>query len=472
MAQTLDKTDPGALVARLRGGTVFERFDDEQLRWVVDHADLVQTGAGEMLYRQGATFSGMSFLIEGRIDIVNEAEGGLRTLVSSTEAGSWAGGVPAVDEILPAGARTPVPSRVLRLDQDTSLRLVRDFPIAGHIVRGLREGAQRWQEQVDQQERLAALGRLSAGLAHELNNPAAAARRAAVSLPEAAARLRSTAVELALADPRPQLAHDLVAAERDLSVVRASSEPVSGLERSDREDALDTALRGRRVAGVDAAPMVDSGIDMEWLDRFLSRFAQTAAAPALRWLVAQIEVSEIARDVEDSTGRVGDLVLAIKKYTHMDRAAVQEADVHEGLDSTLAMLKYRLRGITVVRDYDRTLPPLPLHIAELNQVWTNLIDNAADAMQGRGTLTVRTCRDGDSVAVVIADDGPGIPAAVLPRIFEPFYTTKGVGQGTGLGLDIAHRIVAQGHGGTLQAESRPGDTRFTVRLPISGRAAR
>jgi signal transduction histidine kinase len=166
---------------------------------------------------------------------------------------------------------------------------------------------------------------------------------------------------------------------------------------------------------------------------------------------------------------MSDLVRSIREYTHMDRAAVQEVDVHDGLESTLAMLRYRLRGIDVVRDYDRTLPRMQVHAAELNQVWTNLIDNAADALEGHGTLTVRTRRDGDTAMVVIADDGPGIPAAALPRVFEPFYTTKEVGKGTGLGLDIAHRIVTQGHRGTLQASSQPGDTRFVVRLPIAGR---
>ena len=468
MSTTLDK-DPEALVAALRGSAVFERFDDAQLRWVVDHATLVQTEAGEILFREGGTFDGIAFLVDGALEIVRESNGSTVAMVSATEPGAWAGGAPLLGEVLPAGARTPVPSRLLRLNQGTAVQLVRDFPISHHIFRGLREGAQRFQEQIDQQERLAALGRLSAGLAHELNNPAAAARRAAVTLTEAAARLRTTAIELALAEGRPGLAADLVTVERDLKVVMGLPTHVSGLERSDREDAVDVALRNRGVDSLDAAPLVDSGIDREWVERFLARFKKESAAPALHWLAAQIEVAQIGRDVEDATQRMSDLVRAIKEYTHMDRAQVQEADIHDGLESTLAMLRYRLRGITVKRDYDRTLPPVMIHVAELNQVWTNLIDNAADALEGHGTLTLRTHREGDDAVIVVGDDGPGIPAELLPRVFEPFYTTKEVGKGTGLGLDIAYRIVTEGHGGTLQATSQPGDTRFTVRLPMTPR---
>jgi signal transduction histidine kinase len=468
MPETLDK-DPDALVVELRDATMFERFDDAQRRWVVDHAEHIRTEPGETLYQEGDPFSGVSFLLEGELEIVIRKDGVPIPVVSSTAPGTWAGGAPIIDEIISAGARTPVSSRLLRLDAQSSVDLVRDFPVAHHIVRGLREGAQRWQKQLDQQDRLAALGRLSAGLAHELNNPAAAARRAATTLREASARMRATTVELAHADGSPGLPTTLHAVERELLVTMQAAEPLTALQRSDREDAVDASLRAHSVEDADAAPLVDAGIEGAWMKRFLSRFPQAAAGAAIRWLVAQVEVTQISREVEDATGRMSDLVRAIKEYTFMDRdAGIHEVDIHEGLESTLAMLRYRLRGVTVVREYDRTVPRVPVLGAELNQVWTNLIDNAADALNGKGTLTVRTGRDGDVAAVVIADDGPGIPPDVLPRVFEPFFTTKDVGKGTGLGLDIVHRIVTEGHHGTVQATSRPGDTRFTVRLPLGG----
>jgi signal transduction histidine kinase len=260
-----------------------------------------------------------------------------------------------------------------------------------------------------------------------------------------------------------------MAVERDIGVTMDAAAPLRALERSDREDAVAEKLRRRGLADADPAPLVDAGIDKHWVERFMDRFPEEARSVALRWLIAQIEITQIGREIEDAAGRMSDLIAAIKDYTFMDRGPVVETDLHDGLESTLAMLRYRLRGVTVVRDYDRSIPRLTVHGAELNQVWTNLIDNAADALDGSGTLTVRTRRDGDAAVVVVADDGPGIPADVLPRVFEPFYTTKSVGQGTGLGLDITHRIVTEGHHGRIQATSRPSDTRFEVRLPLSGR---
>ena len=465
MAETLEK-DAASIIETLHGAAVFERFDDGQLAWVVDHAEHIRTQPGELIYREGDMWNGMSFLLEGELEIVRVVNGSLVASISATQPGAWGGGAPFLDEPLAAGARTPIASRLLRLDRQSSEELVRKFPISHHIIRGLRDGAQRWQERIDQQERLAALGRLSAGLAHELNNPAAAARRGAARLRDASARQRAAAIALAHADPRPGLAPDLVAVERDIAVTMDAAAPLRALERSDREDAVAEKLRRRGLADVDPAPLVDAGIDPHWVERFTARFPEEARSAALRWLIAQIEITQIGREIEDAAARMSDLIGAIKDYTFMDRGPVVETDIHDGLESTLAMLRYRLRGVTVVRDYDRGIPRLIVHGAELNQVWTNLIDNAADALDGSGTLTVRTRRDGDVAIVVIADDGPGIPADVLPRVFEPFYTTKAVGEGTGLGLDIAHRIVTEGHHGRIQATSRPGDTRFEVRLPI------
>lgn len=208
----------------------------------------------------------------------------------------------------------------------------------------------------------------------------------------------------------------------------------------------------------------------------LEQVAQTVPAEslegALRWLAYTVETENLLREIGDAIGRITALVAAAKQYSQLDRAPHQDIDLHEGLDATLVMLARKLgEGIQIVKDYDRELPAVPAYPAELNQVWTNLIDNAVDAMHGQGTLTVRTARDGEFAMVEIGDTGPGVPPESTQRIFEPFFTTKPVGQGTGLGLDVSWRVVVNRHHGDLQVQSRPGDTRFQVRLPLRERSA-
>ncbi len=261
-------------------------------------------------------------------------------------------------------------------------------------------------------------------------------------------------------------------AVRLLSVVSATGD-LSPLERSDAEDTVSDWLDGQGVErGYDLAPvLVGSGIDVAWLVLMRQRVPGPEFSGGLRWITYALETEHLMSEIEDATGRISALVTAAKQYSQMDRAAHQEFDVHDGLDSTLTMLARKLADVHVVKDYDRTLPPVSGYPAELNQVWTNLIDNAVGAMAGAGTLTVRTGRHGDGIVVEVGDTGPGIPPEIRRRIFEPFFTTKPVGEGTGLGLDISWRIVVSRHGGDLRVQSEPGDTRFQALLPLTAPAA-
>jgi signal transduction histidine kinase len=315
---------------------------------------------------------------------------------------------------------------------------------------------------------LPALGSLSAGLTHELNNPAAAAVRATSSLRDRVAGMRHKLAKIAGGTwDRSQLVTLIELQERAVEQVAKAPE-LSPMEASDREDQIADWLEARGVRNAyDIAPtLVQAGLDAEWLEQVPDLVGADILEGAVGWLNYTLETELLMNEIEDSTNRISTLVAAAKQYSQMDRAPHQVLDVHELLDSTLVMLSRKVRDVRVVKEYDRTLPDIPVYGAELNQVWTNVIDNALQAMDGSGTLTIRTSRVDDMLQVEIADTGPGIPPDVIGRIFEPFFTTKPVGQGTGLGLDISWRIVVNKHHGDLSVESVPGDTRFRVRLPL------
>ena len=306
---------------------------------------------------------------------------------------------------------------------------------------------------------------------HELNNPAAAASRATAALRQRVAGMRHKLGMLAAGKVAPDRLTALVELQEDVIERAAKAKPLTALEAADREDELGDWMEERNVTGGwDLAPVfAQGGIDLDCL----SLIEQRVGSPELldqtiHWIGYALETEQLMTDIEDATGRVSSLVSAAKQYSQMDRAAHQWIDVHGGLDSTLVMLTHKIgNGVRVVKDYDRTLPQIPAHPAELNQVWTNLIDNAVQAMNGAGTLTIKTYREDDHVVVSVGDTGPGVPDDLKKRVFEPFFTTKAVGEGTGLGLDISYRIVVNGHGGDIRLESAPGDTRFLVRLPLT-----
>jgi signal transduction histidine kinase len=463
----------------LRTLFLFEKLTHEQLAWLCSHGHVELIPPGPV-YAEGDPATCFYVLIEGTLVMSRRIGGDDVEVNRSSGRGVYTGAFRAylgdrVPQVYDNSLRVTEPSRFYVLDADKFASMMRDwFPMAVHMLEGLFFGIKNIQQQVGQRERLLALGSLSAGLTHELNNPAAAAVRATSSLRDRVAGMRHK-LRLVASGRFDQTALETLIRLQEEAVERVAKAPeLSPMEASDREDAVGDWLEDHGISGGwDLAPtFVQAGLEAAWLDQVAAVVDDGTLEGAVRWLNYTVETELLMNEIEDSTKRVSHLVTAAKQYSQLDRAPYQVVDVHELLKSTLMMLGGKLRdGITVVKDFDRSLPPIPAYPAELNQVWTNLIDNAVSAMDGHGTLTVRTARDNDRVLVEIGDTGPGIPREIRERIFEPFFTTKPVGEGTGLGLDISYRIVVTRHHGDLRVDSEPGDTRFQVRLPITPAAA-
>jgi signal transduction histidine kinase len=485
----------------LRGLFLFERLTDDQLGWLCREGRVEVARPGPV-YTEGDAATCFYVLLSGTV-VLSRRVGGEDIEVGKTSVpGVYAGAFVAylgdrVPQVYNNSMRVTEPSRFFVLGADRFAWLMNEwYPMAVHLLEGLFFGSKNTQEAIGQRERLLALGSLSAGLTHELNNPASAAVRATAALRERVAGMRHKLGLIAASPPRQPMALAALVGLQEQAAERVAKAPsLSPLEASDREDALTDWLDERGVTGGwELAPVfVQAGLDTAWLDQVSATLAaesqdacevdgnpQAAAAVpvdglpadaldgALRWLGYTVETELLMNEIADSVTRISSLVDASKQYSQLDRAPYQVVDVHELLDSTVAMLAAKIGdGITVVKDYGAGLPRIPAYPGELNQVWTNLIDNAVSAMDGRGTLTVRTALDSDQLLVEFADTGPGIPDDIRDRIFEPFFTTKAVGQGTGLGLDISWRIVVNRHHGDLRAESVPGNTRLQVRLPLT-----
>jgi signal transduction histidine kinase len=474
----LEPCEPGRLTpAELRTLFLFEKLSDEQLGWLAEHGCTMRAPAGSWVLREGEPAEKFFVLLSGTIQL-SQRVGRDDVLSSRTEQrGVYMGATQAYlrDDGVPRtyqrSMRALDDSEFFVLEAADFGWLMREwFPMAIHMLEGLSLGMRSSQAAVSERQRLAALGALSAGLMHELNNPAAAASRATGALRQRVAGMRHKLGMLAAGKVPPAQLDALVELQEEVIEKAAKAPTLTAMQASDLEDELGEWMDDRNITGSwDLAPVyAQAGLDVACLAGIEQKVDAGLLDQAVHWLSYALETEQLMSDIEDATSRVSNLVSAAKQYSQMDRAAHQWIDVHTGLDSTLVMLTHKIgQGVKVVKEYDRSLPQIPAHPAELNQVWTNLIDNAVQAMDGAGTLTVRTYREDDHLVVSVGDTGPGVPEELRKRVFEPFFTTKPVGQGTGLGLDISYRIVVNGHGGDITLSSKPGDTRFRVRLPLA-----
>ena len=458
----------------LRGLFLFEALTDEQLSWLAERSEVRAFDAGAPVYREGEPADAVWVLVDGEVQLLRASAGEEVVITQTSHTGAYAGAIRAyVNQPSPAYETSMLcvrASRFMRLPATAFATFMRErLPMAVHLLDGLYIGVRNSEATMRQREHLAQLGSLSANLAHELNNPAAAAVRATAQLRERVAGMRHKLGMIAQGGIDPAAIHRLVAVQEEVIEQAAKArEPLGVLAESDLEDEIADRLEGLDVAGaLELAPVLAAaGVDVERLDEIARQVGEAQRDGAFRWLAYALETEALMDEIEDASTRISTLVGAVKQYSHMDQATHTEVDLHPGLDSTVVMLGHKLSGIAVHREYDRSLPAVPAYAAELNQVWTNLIDNAADAMAGHGTITLRTRRDGDDVLVEVADEGPGVPEEVRERLFEPFVSTKGPGLGSGLGLDNARRIVERRHSGSLTYTTSERGSVFTARLPL------
>ena len=446
----------------------FAELPEDQIAWFLSQSHEVKLKAGEVYAKQGDPPDSMFVFLEGEFEWRGDFNGEI--VVIPGKVGDVTGTLPfsRMKELRVTG-RALQEARILRFPASQFPALIQRMPeLVTRLVGVMTDRVREVTRLEQQRDRLASLGKLSAGLAHELNNPAAAAKRAAAQLRNTMHRIKEASHELGRRELTPTQKAEVEKLE--LSFTRGAAEPPpDALTISDLEDQVDSLLRshGQNDLWQLAAELAQRGVRPEALESLFENLDPGTARAALVRIAASMEIANLLNEIESSTSRISDLVRAIKEYTYMDRSPVENVDVVKSLETTLTILNHKLkRGVMVHRDYQ----PVPLLVnsfgSELNQVWTNLIDNAIDAMNGSGELRVRTYRDTGCVVVEIGDNGPGISPEIKAHIFEPFFTTKAVGEGTGLGLDTVQRIVKK-HKGNVQVNSNPGDTRFQVWLPLA-----
>jgi signal transduction histidine kinase len=445
----------------------FADLPEDQIAWFISQAKELNLAAGDWAFRQDDPADAMYVFLEGQLQVRGELAG--ETVAIPMKSGDVTGVLPfSRMKQFTVGARAITDSRVLRFPVSLFPDLIQKMPeLAQRLVGLMSDRIRETTRREQQRDRLASLGKLSAGLAHELNNPASAAKRATSQLRDVLTKIRDASHELG--------SRDLTTAQKaeieklEAAFVQSNEIPPDALAISDLEEQIDSLLRshGQNDLWQMAADLARKNVKPEALESLFAILDAETARAALVRIAASVEVATLLNEIESGTSRISDLVRAIKEYTYMDQTPLQNVDIVKSLETTLTILNHKLKhGVTVERDYQK----IPLLVnsfgSELNQVWTNLIDNAIDAMGGEGKLKIRTYREDDFVVVEITDNGPGISPEVRAHIFEPFFTTKGVGQGTGLGLDTVQRIVKK-HRGNIQVNSTPGQTRFQVWLPTA-----
>ncbi|MGD0941913.1 MAG: ATP-binding protein [Terracidiphilus sp.] len=451
----------------LRKIEVFADLPSEQLDWLAEHLEELRFQPGEIMGREGDPQDHLTVILEGELRYQRE---------SGADEMSFRGFAGQVTGLLPYSrlthyggtSRAVLPTRVANLHRSHFPEMLRRMPLLGQRLVSIMADRIRETTRIEtQRDKLVALGKLSAGLAHELNNPAAAAQRATASLRESLETVREASIRLARHALSAEQREMITRFEREAKLASGvSAEP---LALSDREERITEWLEARNVPDTwKIAPVIaDVGVEIPKLECLAGEVGAEVLCDALTRIASLLTIARLIDEIEISTKRITHLVQAIKEYSYMDQAAMKEIDLQQGLENTLTILNHKLKGgITVVRNYDNNLPRVCAFGGELNQIWTNLIANAIEAMHGKGELRVRTAMELDRVLVEIGDSGPGIPPEVMPHLFEPFFTTKGVGEGTGLGLDTVSRII-RNHHGEIRVTSRPGDTRFQVYLPLT-----
>lgn len=457
----------------------FAKLPDERLQWLSEQGKDVWLQPGDIHRAEGEPADYVFILLEGEMRITQKVDN-QEILLAIYKPKTLYGELPVLmgTPLYWASGRALKPSHIFELPKGAFWQLLSTCScVTTAILQTMAERMRSVESLSQHREKLVALGTLASGLAHELNNPASACRGAARQLRETFQVLQPLTLKLS---QHPQmtssqqaflsdLQHDVTLMQRHANTRATTSPLLEPLTQSDREDEVIDWLERHGVADAwKLAPtLVGAGLDTVWLDRIESHIPHSALGDVLTWLEASLTGAGLLDEIEHSNERICNLVQAVKDYSYMDQAPLQEVDIHDGLESTLTILGHKLKqGVLVIRDYDEGLPRIWAYGSELNQVWTNLIDNAIDAMSGRGQVWIRTLCENDCVLVEIADNGPGIPAEIQSHIFEPFFTTKGVGQGTGLGLHIVYRVIVEQHRGDIRIISQPGDTRFQVRLPV------
>jgi signal transduction histidine kinase len=478
------------LAEELRSLFLFEALSDEQLEMLCADGHIESFPAGPLCV-EGEPATCFYVLIDGEL-VMSKRSGGVdiqtnRTSQRGVYCGAWSAYIPGEEHLYQASVRLTKPSKFFVLDAEAFADFMQSqFPMAVHLLEGHMVGGLRQSQIIGQREKLLALGQLSAGLTHQLNNPAAATARAVSDLRDRVGKMRHKLAMLADGKFTAAALRTLVSIQDEVAeqVAKNKTQELTALETSDREDMIGDWLDDHGIpGGWDYAPtFVEAGLDVDWLERVSASVEDTMdegdATPLLQgaigWLKYTIETELLMNQIGEASKRISALLAGAKQYSQMDRAPYQSANVHELIHSTLMMFGGKVGKDTPVKlvwDKDKTLPELLCYPGDLNQVWTNIIDNAIQAMNGKGTLTIRTMRESDTmIRVEICDDGPGIPEDIIGRIFTPFFTTKPFGEGTGLGLDLAWRIVVEKHRGNLSVQSQPGDTRFIVCLPLEAPA--